>query len=347
MLKKIKFALMKKKIPVLLLISLLFQTCKTDFDVIAPYKEIIVIDGLINAIDTVQYIKVSKAFLGVGNALIMAQQSDSINYADILDVQLEKVSNGPDVIIPLSRTELFNKDSGTFAYPFHVLYKTNVVIDQNAQYRIRVTNRQTGVVATSLTKIVKDMQISTPISCTTSPYCDSIDMATGSNNKYNVVFFPGANSVIFDLIIRFHYREIDPFGNSVPKNVDWNFSDQSSTNTPTEVKFTFSKYELYQVIGANIPDKPGYIRRIDSLSAGLKPVEIICLAGSVDLQTYMQLQAPTTGIVQDRPIFTTVNNGLGLFTSRIVHSIFRYPNAVTQAAFDTSVATRNKNFRFN
>ena len=123
--------------------------------------------------------------------------------------------------------------------------------------------------------------------------------------------------------------------------------DQTSTNTPAEVKYVFYKYDFYRVIGSQIPDRAGYTRRIDSLSVGVKPVEIMCVAGTEDLQTYIQLQAPSSGIVQDRPVFTTVENGLGLFTSRVINPIYRYPKAVMQAAFDTSAYLRTKNFRFN
>src|SRR5204862_7713213 len=81
-----------------ILTGFLFDSCSTDFSVEAPYKETMVIYGLLNP-DTmngkVQYIRISKAYLGEGNALIMAQERDSVNYADILDVNLERIdANG-------------------------------------------------------------------------------------------------------------------------------------------------------------------------------------------------------------------------------------------------------------
>ena len=36
----------------------LFNSCSTDFDVAAPYKEIIVINGLLNPLDSVHYVHV-------------------------------------------------------------------------------------------------------------------------------------------------------------------------------------------------------------------------------------------------------------------------------------------------
>lgn len=93
MMKKFRFALMKKIFLLSAFAALLglFNSCSTDFDVAAPYKEIIVINGLLNPLDSVHYVHVGKAFLGEGDVFKMAQQADSTNYADILDVKLEKV----------------------------------------------------------------------------------------------------------------------------------------------------------------------------------------------------------------------------------------------------------------
>lgn len=340
---------MKLRLAAIAIFTGLLYGCSTDFDVIAPYEEVMVVDGLLNHLDSLQTVRISKAFLGEGNALVMAQQSDSINYADVLDVNMEGIFQNQVVeSFRLQRNEITNppKDSGIFAYPFHISYTTNHVINKNNEYRITVTNRETGVVATSQTRIVKDMLVQSPFPAP-SPFGDSLDWATAGAAPTNVIFIPGENSRMFDMIIRFHYREIDPAGNSVEKSIDWNFPDQTSANTINEIRYTFYKYDFFKFVGSNLDNKPGYIRRIDSLSNGIRPIELRLIAGSEDLKTYYQLQQPTAGIVQDRPLFTTVNNGLGLFTSRIIHSNFYFPKRVMEEAFDTSVSTINKNFRFD
>jgi hypothetical protein len=327
---------------------ILILGCSTDFDVIAPYKEVMVVDGLLNAFDSVQHVKVGKAFLGEGNAYVMAEQSDSIYYGDVLDVKMERILNNQVLeTFFLSRVESNDKDSGVFAYPYRVSYETSQEIhDEDAsEYRITITNRETGNSATSRTKVVKDMLV-------TSLYTDSIDWATASNSPVILSFNPNpngkSNARIFDMIIRFHYRDIDPSGVSTTKKIDWNFLDQTSSNDNLqEVKFIFYKYDFYKIIGQNIPVIPGYTRRTDSLPPGIKPIEVIFLQGSEDLQTYLQLRQPTTGVVQELPLFTTVDNGLGLFTSRIVHPEFRFMDSDTEAAFDTSVYTRDLNFQFD
>ena len=334
---------MKFVLPAILLFIILLQSCDTDFDVIAPYKEVIVIDGLLNANDSIQKVRISKAFLGEGNAYVMASNYDSIYYGDILEVRLEKILNNQVTSITLTRSEAHDKDSGVFYYPDYVFYTSqSPILQDGSKYRITVTNTQTGVTASSTTQIVKDLVLQTP----SHANMDSIDIASG-NSPFNIVYSPGANSKICDLIFRFHYREIDPQGNSTDKYIDWNFTDQTFSNTPAEVKYNFRKNDWFRILGENIPDLPGYTRRIDSLANGAKPVELICLAGTEDLMTYLQLQAPLNGIAQERPVFTTVENGLGLFTSRLIRPEFRWLNSKTMAAFDTSVYTRNLNFKFD
>jgi hypothetical protein len=349
MVKKIRFAAMKKVLVFFFLMAFIFYGCETDFEVNAPWKEVMVVDGLLNTLDSVQYIKVSKAFLGEGNAYVMAQQKDSIYYADVLDVKMQRIQGGQVTeTFSLTRNELNDKDSGTFAYPFHILYSTNhpIVDNDGSEYKIIVTNTQTGVTALSQTKIASDVHITSPFQ-RPPPLGDSIDLATAGESPAFVIFDPGVNSNIFDLIIRFYYREIDPSGVSKQYYVDWNFTDKNYTQNPPEINFVFYKYDLFNYIGANIPDKPGYIRRIDSLSPGLRPFQYIIIAGTEDLQTYYQLQTPTSGVVEEPATFTTVQNGLGIFTSRLIHSLYYFPNAVTEAAFDTAQATKDKNFQFN
>ena len=339
---------MKKILSALFILVVIQYSCSTDFDVIAPYKEVIVVDGLLNAIDSVQYVRISKAFLGEGNAYVMASQSDSINYADVLDVKMDRILNKQVMeTFPLIRSELSNKDSGTFAYPFHILYSTNhPILQDGSEYKIRVTNTQTGTVVTSQTKIVRDMVIKSPLP-KPSPLGDSLDLISQWNSPSYVKFDAGTNSKIFDLIFRFHYREIDPSGVSTEHSLDWNFIDKNNAVNNQEISFIFYKYDLFFVIGLNIPDKPGYIRRIDSLSSGKRPYEFVLIQGSEDLQTYYLLHQPSSGNIQEPPIFSTVENGLGLFTSRIIHTIHYFPNSNIEALFDTSVSMSNKNFSFD
>ncbi|HRH66151.1 MAG TPA: hypothetical protein PLU53_07635 [Bacteroidia bacterium] len=330
---------MKKLLIFVLGLFGIFSSCSTDFEINAPYKETMVIYGLLNTLDSAQFIRISKAYLGEGNALIMAQEPDSINYSDVLDVKMERILNGTVVeTFALQRTDTIPKEEGVFAAPYQVYYRTNhPIADDGSQYKLVVNNTSSGVTATSITRIVGDVSQDVPIA-------PNVDFS--SRFYITVRFRPGDNSKVSDMIIRFHYTETDTFGNVSQHFVDWNFPEQSYTNAgSSEVEFKYFRPDFFEVLGNGIPHIPGVIRRIDNLAPGYMPVEFRFIVGSEDLHTYEQLTNPGTGVVQDRPIFTTVENGVGLFTSRLIHSEFRNLTVNTISALDTSVFTRDLNFQ--
>lgn len=68
------------KLLLFLSVSTVFYGCNNELDIIDDYRETPVIYGLLNLSDSIQYVRVQKAYLGEGNALLMAQYSDSIYY---------------------------------------------------------------------------------------------------------------------------------------------------------------------------------------------------------------------------------------------------------------------------
>ena len=312
----------------------------------APYKEVMIIDGLLNPVDSVQYVRIKKGFLGEGNVLVMAQVKDSSQYPDILDVKMQRLKgNGIMQTFTLQRVNDTTKDTGAFYSPDQVLYKmidpvltdgTGPSYADASEYRILVTNRVTGNVVKSTTKIVRDI---------TPPYIqEPYNLATSANAPAIFQSTPGANSSIYDFLVRFHYTEYDSTsGVTEVKLVEWNFSD---LEPPLLFSYSFFKNDFFQYLGSQIAVKAGVMRRIDNLPAAYKPLEFVFLQGSEDLKTYYKLQTASGSISVDVPTFTTVENGLGIFTSRTIHSEFRNMNAATQNALDTSRYTRNLNFRF-
>jgi len=74
------------------------QSCSTDVDINAPWKDITVVYGLLNQNDNIHYIKVNKAFLGDASAYEMAAISDSVNYQDIIEAARQARKSGFDTI---------------------------------------------------------------------------------------------------------------------------------------------------------------------------------------------------------------------------------------------------------
>lgn len=62
-------------LPVLLL-AVLFSSCRTDFEVYAPEQEIYVVYGVLNPQDTVQYVRISRAYQSENSAYRYASEND-------------------------------------------------------------------------------------------------------------------------------------------------------------------------------------------------------------------------------------------------------------------------------
>ena len=84
-----------KNLPIFLLVfSMVFMACETDFDVNANWKEVTVVYGLLDQSEQEQYIKINKAYLGEGDALQLATIADSVNYdPSDLEVKIYKVKD--------------------------------------------------------------------------------------------------------------------------------------------------------------------------------------------------------------------------------------------------------------
>jgi hypothetical protein len=66
---------------------------------------------------------------------------------------------------------------------------------------------------------------------------------------------------------------------------------------------------FYKAIQASVPINPNVDRIIGNL-------DFIITVGGDDLSIYMDLNKPTTSIVQERPAYTNVTNGIGIFSCR-------------------------------
>jgi hypothetical protein len=72
-------------------------------------------------------------------------------------------------------------------------------------------------------------------------------------------------------------------------------------------------------------------------------VDFIFSVASDDLNTYMNASAPSNSIIQERPPFSNISNGIGLFSSRYVNEIdtVRLGDAtITELTTDTAFINR-------
>ena len=291
---------------------MLFIACETDFDVNSQWEETTVVYGLLDASDedNLQKIKISKAFLGNMDAYQMAQYADSINFDTAnIGVMIYKwgFSEIEDSVslnaVPILRDgDIFN--DSIVVYEF---VNENSFLQKEYEYELVVKNNKSGNIVTSRTSIIS-----------TSPSWSSFvpsqynfgfykkDENEFDDKKINWRSVDGGK--LYQLNILFQYSEENTTTGKLDSiTINWLQPLQNNSNNPINVELEGVKF--FNFLKDNINENDDVIRVFNSISVQMT-------VGSEDLETYINVNEPITGIVQERPSFTNINNGIGLFSSR-------------------------------
>lgn len=316
-----------------LLITLLFAStsCETDIDVSAEWKDITVVYGLLDQRDSVHYLRINKAFLGDGNALVYAKEPDSSSYFDNLEVTITERTTGSQRVFQFDTINVNNKDSGIFYSPSQILYKSEFRVsadlnEKDYSYDLLIKNKLTGKEIKSTTSMVSSGKITNPR--TGQRYIDFI-----LDNNMKIEWESGKNARRYDVYIRFWYQEVINNTDTTDRYFDW-FIDNKKTDKLVGGELLDVQYKptaLYDIARLQIPRKDG---RESEVTARLtNRVEFTLVAGGDALNTYVEVNSPSTGIIQDTPDYSNIENGLGLLSSRFTQKLSIEVGAKTEAIF--------------
>ena len=290
--------------------AMLCIACETDFDVNAEWEETMVIYGLLDLNTDTQYVKISKAFLGEMDALEMAQYADSINfgsydtsgnYIDELAVKIYKWKfNEIKDSVALTAVPTI-RDAGIFNENI-VVYEfvnNNSFLENEYEYELVIDSGSVNIVS-SRTKLVESFSFDNMAN--QFKFYKPLNPDTTKFTLETIKWSDANNATMYQLTVRINYTE-----NNDTLYLDWRQPLESTENlTILEGKSFFSFLEASKELEVNTPNT---VRRFQT-------IDLYLTAGTADLYTYMQVNEPITGIVQQRPYFTNINNGIGLFSSR-------------------------------
>jgi len=319
--------------PFLLLSVCGISSCSTDFEVNAPYKEITVVYGLLNQNESEQFIKINKAFLGEEDAYVMAQSPDSINYdPNNLEVSIKEFEKGKNInTYPLTYVPNVPKEAGIFADEKNTIFKlSGVTLKQDNEYHLTVKNIKTGNILTGKTLLVKDFKIfpgGTPTNF-------SFRKLNGTYNNMDIDWLSAVNGKIYEILMRIRYTEKNlQTGVYTVKTLDWVLPQQTSSSTSggETMEWTVNGEDFYKFLKNEISvddNVKRYVRHPDNDTATVE-IDFIVNVGNEDLNTYIEVSSPSSGILQDKPDFTNILNGTGLFAARSGEGVFRKKLAVS------------------
>lgn len=335
---------MKKIILILLLISSLlsFNNCSTDFDMYAEYKDITIVYGLVDISDDTTWVKITKAYTGPGNALLIAQNPDSSNYPYKLGVSLVGKKNGNDLDPIIFDTitihnkaitdTIINGEGDTiilnpFYSPNQLVYYAKGSIDKDAEYTLSIDKQ--GVELTASTKIVDNFHVIKPI--------NRIVFSTTTDGRIN--WLSAENGKRYEVSLIFNYSEFAPgYADTLHKSVYWflGVKDSKTTDGDETMEVVYSGISFFNLLESELPDIPSVERWADE-------VDITIACGSQVLSTYLDINAGSGTLLEEVPIYSNIVGGSGIFASR--HTIVK-PILLSSTTERTLIEDYDLGFKF-
>ena len=319
------------------LLALLMSSCSKDFNSNAPYRDVTVVYGILDADDEVHYVKIYKGFLTDGNAYEAAQVFDSLYYFDKVTVDMEEYNNGRKINTwRLDTTTAIPRDlDGDMAAPKQLLYVVNHAINPVNTYKLVITNKESGRVVTAETTVVGETRI-------TSPATQSVDCSHASNNA--IKFQAADNAVAYTIIQYFNYIERNKVtGATVRKSLRRNVTPSPVITT----SFQYNPYGLYEYICSNI-EVDNTVDRYLLLDS------CVCYevwAVNETYYNYVKTSSISSSVVLDHLVYTNVEcedddlvSGF-LGSRRCARSAFRL-NENSQELIVRGSASRKLNFHY-
>lgn len=336
----------KLKISALLLtvISVItFFSCSTEIDIIAPKKDVTIIYGLLEANQTTHYIRINKSFVGADSASALASQPGANEYSDeeILEAVVRELNANGDITrtFGLQSTYVFSKEEGTFFSDSNKVYYFNADLDVTKEYELYLRIKPEGEDEKEVSAITNvlgstdgtDLIVTKPV--LTKP-CGSIgvDRDAGEvdwvrngdyRDAWSLKWSASNNASSYTSYARFYYRDVYADGTVIKDSViiPMGIEKVTPTTNQGEVEFIVSPLEMYLAIGRNVVDydftNDTYTRIVNDT------LDFFIEVANGELATYIEINQPVTDVVQEKPQYTNVVNGIGLFASRYVTSTKR------------------------
>lgn len=332
---------MKRGILLSVLFFSLFQSCTTDFDLTSDWKDITVVYGILDKDDDTTFIKISKAFLDPKtDAYTTAKVSDSLFYKN-LTVQLQETGSSFGQTVTLEQVDGntigHHKKEGIFSGDVNTLYASTIQLNPDRIYKLSITNKDDGKTVTSSTQVIDNMIISSP------SVGQKISMLPGRNLL--VRWRSAKNGKVYGIAMTFNYKEFDVNTNHLLRDtsVTWNIVNEivaGRVSGGDDMSFNVSGTDFHNFLKFSIPVNKQVYREAGEIT-------FTFTVGGAEYYTYTQVAKAHNGLTagQAVPEYTNIENGVGLFTSRIIQS----QNKITlqNITIDTlacGVMTRSLNF---
>lgn len=299
-----------------LLTGLGLSSCNEDIDYEGSFEETAVVYGLLDQTDSIHYIKITRAFSGTNNSLVVSQIPDSSYFQNIQVVVDEVINNTITRTWALDDTTLTNKASGVFYSPEQKVYyfkttSSNPLLE-SATYKLRANINNGAYIVYGETALVSGVSVVVPSQNAALTFANS-NVAQNGYAGTTVKVSPG-NAAVIDARFEVYFDEYVN-ATSTEKSFTWKLGEGATQLNGDDSKFVASGKIFYELIAGNVTNDPAITKR------ELSHIKLRVTAGSSDLYKYILLNEPSSSLAQNKPTFTnlTASNGrrvVGIFSAR-------------------------------
>ena len=331
-----------KKLIVFLSIIIGLSSCNEKIDLLGDYQETAVVYGLLDHADSLHYIKITRAFIGPGSAVDLAQIPDSSYFNQVDATVTEFIGGVATRAWELRDTLVTNKEiNGAFYGPEQKVYYFKTLptgpnevqqgspnaltssLNKDATYKLSIDIDNGKFTVLGETELVHGI---------TSPSNSQNFTFKFANNPGSYVSAGVAavntfgNAFVVNSSLKVIYNEYVGVNKTV-NSFDWKLGEASIL--PGESR-TFTAYgeTFYTLMKNDVTVDPSITRRT------FEGIEFTITGGHEELYNYMVVNAPSSSLSQSKPSYTnlTVTNGkrvVGIFSSRQTLKFYRpfYTNA--------------------
>jgi len=332
------------------LLIFLTYSCSTKVNLTGDFKETAVVYGLLDHSDSIHFIKITRAFIGPGNALEIAKIPDS-SYFNQVDATISEFVNGnltrtwvlKDTIVENKNTNGAFYGPEQKVYYFRTLPTTvsssglNGVVQTSPNPQLSSLNPDAiykfkAVINGGEFEVSSETQLVKGITTTASSQNFTFKFANNPAEYIStgVAVSNSGNSFVVNTQLDIAFNEHR--GNDITeKRFNWKIGE-TSTSPGTAKTFSAVGKTFYELIRNNASNDPTITRRT------FNGIYVTITGGAEELYNYMVVNQPSSSLAQSKPTYTNLNvtNGkrvIGIFSSRQTIRIFKPFFVSAQQAF--------------
>jgi len=307
-------------------------SCSTDFELNAPYDDVPIVYGLLDQSTDTNWIKINKTFAGTGNNVDYAAINDSSMYDNLSGVVEEWIAGVNTKTYNVQEMWVQDIEAGIFYTDSQKVYFIDTMtqggLNSDATYKLIVDVSETGKTVEAETALVSSFGFSTQFTNMVAPGVNFAYSNSSSSNNYPTLTPTWQSATYgkrYEFALHFFYKEHIDNGIDTTvtmQEIVWNLGSQEAITADggESMDQPISGDAFYSMVQSRLD---GYAYEADVIKRIPDRLEFRLTVAGEDLHTYMEVNEPATGIVTDRPSYTNVAGGTGIFSSRYTTELMR------------------------